>query len=128
MVRRDRGTRPGEIRKSSLVTVWKEGATRDRLEVVYNDNQIDTAERLTYYVVEIRRLELGRFYTRVMEAKPLEGGEIPQEVLDRMTDLRKQIISQQKSDRGRAQAVRRALDSTTDGDDEADDEGEEAAD
>ena len=128
MVRRDRGTRPGEIRKTSLVTVWKEGATQDRMEVVYDDNQIDTAERLTYYVVEVRRLELGRFYTRVMEAKPLEGGEIPQEVLDRMTVMRKQIISQQKSDRGRTQAARRALDSATDGDDEADDEAEEAAD
>ena len=116
-----RGTRPGETFRASLVTVWPEPKPLHRQEWSYEDDHVGTGmpiERPSYYLIEMRRLELGPIRTSIWAIgrhpeEPLDPWNIPEQVLKRLEEMRQRILREQRSERASAQMRERMSDGET---------------
>jgi hypothetical protein len=110
MTQRNRGMKPGEHMRTSLVTVYPENLLdmeRDAL------GEFET--RPEFYVVVVRRVDL-TWKIEILVAKPLTTGVMPDQVVRRITDLQKRILKDQASQRGSDNmAARRAKQQTEEG-------------
>ena len=89
------------------MTVWPEDELRAGKPST-EDGSFAIQHQPEYYVLEMRRLDTGKFRTRVLVAKSLGASELPEEVLLRLEQMRQSIVKTQRSQRGRAAALSRA--------------------
>ena len=97
---------PDEYMKVSLVEVWPDSPLT--LSEGFSGREVSTGAaelgaeemRPKFYIVVMRRLEL-QWHCEILQAQPLEGGQVPHEVLERMVQMRQRIMAEQRSDRGK---------------------------
>lgn len=123
--RRRRVMLPGEYMKTSLVEVWPRSALvadRPPFRGIAEDRTPSWEEtRPDLYVVIVRRND-GDWHYEMLRAIPADGGVIPEEVFERLERMKKAIIKEERSDRGKQQAALRVVDGDLDEVYDADDE------
>lgn len=105
-----KGMLPDEYMETSLIEVWplKEGEDPDFEGRQFEEPLPWKEYRPDFYVLVVRRVD-EVWHVEVMKAAPIDDGQIPGPVMERMWMMRKRIIHKQKSDKAKdAAAVRRA--------------------
>ena len=104
---RSRGMLPGEYMKHSTVLVYDENPlARSRNG---RDTIVGPEERPKFYIAVVRRREL-KWRIEILKGVPIDDGVIPDEVFTRIEQMKNRIVSEQRSDRGRDQALLRKVD------------------
>ena len=112
----NRGMLPDEIMKASLIEVWPESPLHTDPHFsgrsVASPKAAIGAEELRpeYYVGLVRRNGKGEWHFEVLKAMPSGESHIPAEVMERMIRMRERIMKEQRSQRGREQALQRMAD------------------
>ena len=108
---RSRGMLPGEYMKHSTVLVYDENPlARSRNG---RDTVVGREERPDFYVAVVRRREL-KWRIEILKGVPIDDGIIPDAVFTRIESMKDRIITEQRSDRGRDQAMLRKADQAED--------------
>ena len=105
--KQSRGMLPGEYMKHSTVLVYDE----DPLARSHNgrDTLVGREERPDFYIAVVRRHER-KWRIEILRGVPIDDGVIPDEVFSRIESMKDRIITEQRSYRGRDQAMLRKAD------------------
>ena len=104
---RSRGMLPGEYMKHSTVLVYDENPLARSQGG--RETLVGREERPEFYVAVVRRRDL-KWRIEILRGVPIDDGVIPDEVFTRIESMKDRIISEQRSDRGRDQALLRKVD------------------
>ena len=105
--RRSQGMLPGEYMKHSTVLVYDENPLARSQGG--RETLVGREERPEFYVAVVRRREL-KWRIEILKGVPIDDGVIPDEVFTRIESMKDRIISEQRSDHGRDQALLRRVD------------------
>ena len=98
-----KGMLPDEYMKTSLVKVWPKNIAEGEITMA------GVLDRPEMFVVIVRRL--GQDWTiEVQKGAPIIDGVLPGEVVEAISRLQKNIVKEQRADRGRDQAALRKAD------------------
>ena len=121
-----KGMLPDEWMKTSLIEVWPESPLS--MEAPFSGRDVATPNALagekelrpTFYVAVVRRRDK-QWHYEVLKAVPTGESHIPHEVMERIIRMRERIMTEQRSQRGKDQALTRRL-HVEDGDEERQDD------
>ena len=101
---RARGMLPGEYMKHSTILVYDENPLARSQGG--RETLAGREERPDFYVAVVRRREL-TWRIEILKGVPIDDGIIPDGVFTRIESMKNRIIAEQRSDRGRDQALLR---------------------
>ena len=124
-----KGMLPDEYARASLVIIYPESPL-ESLDGSFAARRVATGreeagldEKWPEFYIPIVRRKDGKFDYQILKAEPVKDAHIPHEVMERIISERDRIISEGRSDSGKAAwATRRAREEAEQADDDDDDD------